>query len=239
MANGRAGDVPDPDDVLSGVGAATCACLSGAPLMSGRMQKQLGLALEALEAIADGEGTAQVIAQQTMDDITRVGMEAIAMEAAAEGPAMTTPTEPELVERLRSNEALPLCPYDRRSPDYWTTDDDAPCVVCGTLNEPDAPNLCRGADTRIMAEAADRIQTLEAALAAEREAWQPIETADRAIDNEILGCGDYCGKLVRFVAVWNGVEWYAGWGNAIQPTHWRPLPEPPAIRARSIQEGSE
>ena len=26
---------------------------------------------------------------------------------------------------------LPVCPFDRRSPDYWTTANDKPCHVCG------------------------------------------------------------------------------------------------------------
>lgn len=45
-----------------------------------------------------------------------------------------------LVARLRSD--LPVCPYDRRSPDYWTTPNDKPCVVCG--GEPEGPDKCRG-----------------------------------------------------------------------------------------------
>jgi hypothetical protein len=40
---------------------------------------------------------------------------------------MTQPNA-ELVERLRSAEPLPVCPYDRRSPDYLTTDNDAACT---------------------------------------------------------------------------------------------------------------
>ncbi len=64
----------------------------------------------------------------------------------------------DLVGRLRSNEPLPLCPYDRRSPLYWTTPDDKPCPFCGTENKPDAPDLCRGADTRLFSEAASAIE---------------------------------------------------------------------------------
>lgn len=66
----------------------------------------------------------------------------------------------DIVERLRSSEPLPACPYDRLSPHYWTAPDDQPCAVCGGLNDPDAPDLCRGADTRIMGEAADLIEQL-------------------------------------------------------------------------------
>lgn len=68
--------------------------------------------------------------------------------------------ESDIVERLRSTAQLPVCPYDRRSPDYWTTPDDQPCVICGTLNEVNAPNLCKGADTRIMEQAAAEIERL-------------------------------------------------------------------------------
>ncbi|ASS55881.1 hypothetical protein [Rhizobium leguminosarum] len=64
----------------------------------------------------------------------------------------------DIVERLRSNEPLPICPYDRRSPEYWTTPDDEPCKFCGGL--PDGPDKCTGADTRIMSEAADEIERL-------------------------------------------------------------------------------
>lgn len=67
----------------------------------------------------------------------------------------------ELVARLRSTATLPVCPYDRRSPEYWTAPDDKPCVICGTENDPDKPDKCRGADTRIMEEAADLLETLQ------------------------------------------------------------------------------
>lgn len=69
----------------------------------------------------------------------------------------------DIVKRLRSSEPLPACPYDKLSPHYWTAPDDKPCAVCGGLNDPDAPDLCRGADTRIMGEAADEIERLRAA----------------------------------------------------------------------------
>lgn len=70
----------------------------------------------------------------------------------------------DIVERLRSSEPLPACPYDKLSPHYRTAPNDKPCVVCGGLNEPDAPDLCRGADTRIMGEAADAIEHLRSVL---------------------------------------------------------------------------
>ena len=63
----------------------------------------------------------------------------------------------------------------------------------------------------------------------ESQGWQPIETAQKD-GTEILCYGEYYGKPVLFVAIWNSVEWYAGWGGSIQPTHWQPLPAPPADR---------
>lgn len=77
---------------------------------------------------------------------------------------MEKAVESDLVERLRSSEPLPACPYDKLSPHYRTASDDKPCAVCGGLNDPDAPDLCRGADTRIMGEAADEIESLRAQL---------------------------------------------------------------------------
>lgn len=75
-----------------------------------------------------------------------------------------------LVERLRSNEPLAICPYDRKSPEYWTTDDVTPCKFCGQLNDPAAPDKCRGADTRVMGEAASTLLGLLArAEGAEKE----------------------------------------------------------------------
>ena len=59
-----------------------------------------------------------------------------------------------LSERLRSKEPGVICPYDRRSPDYWTTPDDAPCPICGGT---EAEDKCRGIDLSIMDEAATTI----------------------------------------------------------------------------------
>lgn len=71
----------------------------------------------------------------------------------------------------------------------------------------------------------DRIASLERDLAQSRE-WRPIESAPRD-GGEILCFARHYGKDVRFVAIWNGVEWYTGWGTSIQPTHWKPLDAPP------------
>jgi hypothetical protein len=70
----------------------------------------------------------------------------------------------DLVARLRSNEPLPVCPFDRLSPHYWTMPDDKPCPICGQENTLEGPDKCRGADTRVMREAADEIEKLRAAL---------------------------------------------------------------------------
>lgn len=81
-----------------------------------------------------------------------------------------------LIERLEANEPLPICPYDRRSPEYWTTNDTDPCKFCGTKNEEGAPDLCRGADTHLFAEAAaalrdqqSKMQMMQARL----DRWEP------------------------------------------------------------------
>ena len=68
-----------------------------------------------------------------------------------------------LVDRLRDNSTLAICPFDRRSPEYWSTPNDKPCKFCGS--EPDGPDKCTGADTRVLMEAADRIEELERQLA--------------------------------------------------------------------------
>ncbi|WP_320203740.1 hypothetical protein [Agrobacterium rosae] len=68
----------------------------------------------------------------------------------------------DIVERLRSNKPLPICPFDRMSPEYYTTPNDKPCKFCG--GEPEGPDKCTGADTRIMGEAAEEITRLRAAL---------------------------------------------------------------------------
>jgi hypothetical protein len=82
----------------------------------------------------------------------------------------------------------------------------------------------------------DRARTAIASIGRD-EGWQDIASAPVVIDQEILGFAEYYGKPVRFVAVWNGLEWYAGWGNAIQPTHWRPLPDPPSLKSQGGEKG--
>jgi len=85
----------------------------------------------------------------------------------------------DLIERLRSNGALPICPFDKRSPEYWTTPNDKPCKFCG--GEPEGPDKCTGADTRVMAQAADRIEALERELSEARAL--ALEEAAKVAEN--------------------------------------------------------
>ncbi len=133
-----------------------------------------------------------------------------------------------LVVRLRSE--LPVCPYDRRSPDYYTTDNESPCTVCGGL--PDGPDKCRAADTRCMAEAADALEALSKAdQIREDGGWRPIESAPR--DNTwFLACATEPGwgatRIVRYADPEDRLPIH-GEGNMwpSPPTHWQPLPAPP------------
>lgn len=68
----------------------------------------------------------------------------------------------DIVDRLRSSEPLPACPFDKISPLYLTMPDDKPCPFCGQENTTEGPDKCRGADTRIMGEAANEIERLRA-----------------------------------------------------------------------------
>lgn len=91
----------------------------------------------------------------------------------------------DIIERLRSTQPLAICPYDRKSPEYWTTPDDAPCKFCGGL--PDGPDKCTGADTRIMGQAADEIERLRTLLS---EAEQKLHDAKKiAVNAESYGYG--------------------------------------------------
>lgn len=92
-----------------------------------------------------------------------------------------------LVDRLRDNSTLAICPFDRRSPEYWSTPNDKPCKFCGS--EPDGPDKCTGADTRVMAEAADRIEELEREIALLRNADRPeFDSTDGAHPAWWRGC---------------------------------------------------
>jgi hypothetical protein len=115
----------------------------------------------------------------------------------------TLPTKAkDLVERLLADDRLPFCPYDRRSPEYWTTPDDKPCKVCGTLNENNAPDLCNGTGSRIMAEAATAILALEARLGEIN-----IALSDLNITND---------ELLRLRNSMESKEWVQVWSRACQ-----------------------
>lgn len=62
-----------------------------------------------------------------------------------------------LIDKLRA--PLPPCPFSKYAPPHELEEHD-PCPVCGGLGTPDAENLCRGADTRIMDEAADALERI-------------------------------------------------------------------------------
>lgn len=66
--------------------------------------------------------------------------------------------------------------------------------------------------------------------------WQPIETAERTNSRQIL-----TGRNRPHSLVWHGSPWWyqtsfwsdqhhcwVGWPKEEQPTHWMPLPTPPA-----------
>lgn len=141
-----------------------------------------------------------------------------------------------LVERLEKNEPLPICPYDSRSPEYWTTNDTDPCKFCGSKNEEGAPDLCRGADTRLFAEAATALRYFMDG------GWRPIA--------EYEGCGPalvssapesrrelFSEPVSAFrdvTGVWRCLGSIGGMAElARQPTHFRPLPTPPAVEGEA------
>lgn len=85
---------------------------------------------------------------------------------------------------------------DARIAEYWTTPNDKPCKFCG--GEPEGPDKCTGADTRIMTEAADEIERLRK-LDAE---YGRVETAVIMADPEFDGDSDHkdCGdRLIASV----------------------------------------
>lgn len=66
-----------------------------------------------------------------------------------------------ICERLRAR--LPVCPFADGAPKH-TLEEGDPCPVCGDYGDERSKSLCHGADTRIMAEAADTIDDLYEAL---------------------------------------------------------------------------
>ena len=113
-----------------------------------------------------------------------------------------------LIKRLREQGTLAVCPYDRRSPDYWTAPNDKPCPMCG--GEPEGPDKCTGADLRIMEEAADALAKAderERELEKVREALEPFRNAAAAIDDQwsdeypMMGTREFSDKPAVVVTI--------------------------------------
>jgi hypothetical protein len=74
----------------------------------------------------------------------------------------------------------------------------------------------------------------------EAAGWQPIETAPKD-GTEIVCLDEIYGKRWRYAAVWNGIQWYTGFGDSwpnARPTHWMPLPDPPLSASSKIGGGN-
>jgi hypothetical protein len=59
--------------------------------------------------------------------------------------------------------------------------------------------------------------------------WQPIETAPKD-GTEILCLDVIYGKPWKYVAIWNGIQWYTGYGDSFpnpKPTHYMLIPDIP------------
>jgi hypothetical protein len=71
---------------------------------------------------------------------------------------------------------------------------------------------------------------VRAAVALNAPAWQPIETAPKD-ETAIWVLDTLHGKPWYYECIWNGIQWYHGFGDAwpkANPTHWMPLPSLPA-----------
>lgn len=118
-------------------------------------------------------------------------------------PDLTPEALKRLCERLAADDALPFCPYDRRSPEYWTAPDDKPCKVCGMLNEDNAPDLCNGTGSRIMAEAAAAISGLMAerdALAGENAGLKAVFEAGLQVQDQYRTRAEQAEAKLREIA---------------------------------------
>ena len=63
--------------------------------------------------------------------------------------------------------------------------------------------------------------------AAERVVWQPIESAPE--EGYVVLIARYpsgCGWTDQYQAWWGAGQWVR-WPHGFQPTHWRPMPDPP------------
>lgn len=71
--------------------------------------------------------------------------------------------------------------------------------------------------------------------------WMPIESAPKDGETRVLGWEPtyFRDKGAVIVMMWVEDSW---WDNAawkVQPTHWRPLPEPPPENRSPIPEGED
>jgi hypothetical protein len=131
----------------------------------------------------------------------------------------------DIIDRLRSNQPLVICPYNSKSPDYLTTPDDEQCKFCGQL--PDGPNKCTGADTRIMGEAADEIQRLRQISSV--NGWLCVKEYPPPKDNDIIGYYEEYGVIYNiWISSETGKTHVVGHGKVKGTmTHWMPLLPPP------------
>lgn len=60
--------------------------------------------------------------------------------------------------------------------------------------------------------------------------WRLVRTAPMNGTEVLIYCRGRSGGA-QHVALWNGIEWTDGSGATLVPTHWMPLPAPPAETA--------
>ena len=81
----------------------------------------------------------------------------------------------------------------------------------------------------LMDEAADRIDALTAEVERLKgQDWQPIETAPKNGTCVLVVSQHGSWFAGFFVAYWAGDHWAYSVNRRCNPTHWRPLPTPPA-----------
>jgi hypothetical protein len=81
-------------------------------------------------------------------------------------------------------------------------------------------------DAWLMAQAAAEIERLETLLRCVN-VWQPIKTAPKDGTTIFLKDRIYFDPW-HYEAIWNGIQWYHGFGTAwpqAKPTHWMPIPK--------------
>lgn len=66
--------------------------------------------------------------------------------------------------------------------------------------------------------------------------WQPIETAPKDVPLLVFSCeARHPGVMVAELNTWeDSADWTDTWaeqGLDVEPTHWMPLPSPPALKA--------